>query len=521
MCGIIFSNNPKVMKSRFVQALGLLSHRGPDSPGNYLEIKNNKFGHARLKILDLSNDSNQPFISRNQRYVIIYNGEVYNFKELSSKYKLKLNTTCDTEVLLELYSLLGLQVLNELNGMFAFVIYDKLTNEYLIARDRLGIKPLYFSWSGEFINVSSELAALVELNDKAVEFDEIGIRQYRKLRTFFNGKTIFRNISMLLPGHYLKGRCLKKYWELPEGAKEPPSDEELKWLVESSVSYRSISDVPLGSYLSGGLDSTIVALLAREPHTWTIGFENQNEFYWARLAADKKGSIHHEILIDNNEFHNLTKKMISSRLEPLSVPNEVLLYKMTKNVKQFNTVVLSGEGADELFFGYDRIFKWANMSSWNIYEFDKLYSYGSHPDFEIIEDVMEPYSHYKDNVSRIAAFFQTAHLHGLLRRLDNSTMMCSVEARVPFVDHRLVERMAGVPFDYRLKNNVIKAPLKRIFKDLVPDQIITREKIGFPVPLKDIYNCTDNVKNPMDKWIELNLGILENEINKGLKRHNN
>jgi asparagine synthase (glutamine-hydrolysing) len=178
---------------------------------------------------------------------------------------------------------------------------------------------------------------------------------------------------------------------------------------------------------------------------------------------------------------------------------------MTKAVKKKNTVVLSGEGADELFFGYDRIYSWANKNIWSLEEFDKYYSYGSESDNEIIFDAIRPFMIYDDAIDIVSHFFQIAHLHGLLRRLDNSTMLCSVEARVPFVDHRIIDRMAGVPFSYKMKNGIVKEPLKRIFSDVLPKEIIERKKIGFPVPLDKIFNSQNN---HMDEWLKFNLEIL-------------
>jgi asparagine synthase (glutamine-hydrolysing) len=508
MCGILFTNRHGCSRELFLEALDLMKHRGPDASGCYWEGKELKLGHNRLKILDLDNRSNQPFFSHDNRYVIIYNGEIYNFHELARKNEIKMRTTCDTELLLELFIKLGPKMLNQLNGMFAFVIVDTKKGDVFICRDRLGIKPLYYSQDGKLITVSSEVASLLKIVGES-DFDEIALRQYRKLRSFFGGRTIYSNIKMLPAGHYMLNGKLKKYWTLPEGPQDIPTEEEIKYLLQSAVDYRCISDVPVGSYLSGGLDSTIVAGLASKPYTWTVGFPNENEFEWGRMAAKHFDSIHTEVIVQKEEFLDVAAEMIKQRKEPLSVPNEVLLFKMTKEVKKKNTVVLSGEGADELFFGYDRIFRWAASSEWDIEQFSQRYCYGSNEDIEIVEDVLASFMHIKSTLDRVAAFFQTAHLHGLLRRLDNSTMLCSVEARVPFVDHRLVERMAGVPFDYRMKDGQIKYPLKSAFTYLVPNEIVNRKKIGFPVPLDDIFR-TYSIKGqtPMDKWLEFNLQVL-------------
>ena len=504
MCGILFTNDPNVNKKAFLDALHTMKHRGPDAPGGYVSYKYNQLGHNRLKIIDLNNRSNQPLKSKNKKYDIIFNGEIYNYDELAKKYKLEMITKSDTEVLLELYILLGPKMLQELNGMFSLVIYNNQTSEIFVARDRLGIKPLYFTQKHNFITLSSEISPIIQLYNFS-EIDDIGIRQYKKLRAFFNGRTYLKNIQMFPAGHFMEKNKLQKYWSLPIGEKDYPKDDDLIDLIKSSVEYRCISDVEVGSYLSGGIDSTLIASLAKKVHSWTVGFNSLNEFEWGKLGAEFIGTSHHEILFEEENFLNSAKLMIKKRKEPLSVPNEVLLYEMTKQVKTKNTVVLSGEGADELFFGYDRIFAWAQHNKWDLDSFDNYYSYGSHKDNEIIEDVLAPFMNYGECIDIVAAFFQVAHLHGLLRRLDNATMLCSVEARVPFVDHRLVEKMAGVPFNYRFQNGISKFPLKKLFKNYLPKKIINREKIGFPVPISKIFN---NKINPMDQWLEFNMHTL-------------
>lgn len=508
MCGILFTNDERIERRSFLNALELLHHRGPDATG-YAQFGTHQLGHKRLKILDLDNRSNQPFYSHDGRYIIIYNGEVYNFKELALKNLIQQKTTSDTEVIVQLYSIHGPKAITFLNGMFALVIVDTVANEIFVARDRLGVKPLYVHHARGRITLSSEIAPLIELTGE-YKYDQIGLRQYRKLRTFFNGRTAYKNIEMFPPGHYMLNGKLYQYWKLPEEHVEQPTDDELKQLIINSVHRSLISDVTVGSYLSGGLDSTIIAALAQKPDTWTVGFPDDNEFEWARLAAQHIHSTHREILISHEEFETLASQMIKKRREPLSVPNEVLLYKMTKELKKENTVILSGEGADELFFGYDRIFGWATKSqSWNLAEFDRFYSYGTNNDLEIVEDALSPFMHLNNPLDITAHFFQIAHLHGLLRRLDNATMLCSVEARVPFADHHpLIERMAGVSFNYRMRGGVVKDPLKRIFRDLIPDAIIKRVKVGFPVPLKKIFSSSRLGETAMDSWLEFNLSKL-------------
>jgi asparagine synthase (glutamine-hydrolysing) len=201
--------------------------------------------------------------------------------------------------------------------------------------------------------------------------------------------------------------------------------------------------------------------------------------------------------------------MIEQRQEPLAVPNEVLLYEMTRAVKVENTVVLSGEGADELFAGYDRIFRWAAATPcWDLPAFAARYSYGSAGELDVVEDAVGPFLHHGSPYAIVSAFFQIAHLHGLLRRLDNATMLCHVEARVPFVDHRLVERLAGVGFDYKMAGGVVKAPLKRVFGGFLPRAIVERAKVGFPVGLENVLPPDVPGATPMDRWFNFNLSVL-------------
>ena len=509
MCGILVDLSGE-NTSKFDVALSTMMHRGPDASGLDV-VFGASLGHRRLSIIDLGNQSDQPFKSDDGNLMLVYNGEIYNYKELTKKYGLECKTGSDTEVLLKLYERFGVACLDELNGMFAFVILHKDSGKIFAARDRLGIKPLYIDRRCDALVFSSEIRALLEINGD-IDWDIEGLRQYIKLRACMGKRTIYKNIEMLPAGHYFEDGKLICYWQLPEGEQVAPDEEELRELVIDAIQIRRVSDVPVGSYLSGGLDSTIVAGVAKVNDVWSVGFEGHNEFEYSELAAHAFGLEHHGCLVTKEEFLSTAKTMIEQRGEPLSVPNEVLIYLMTKQVKKKNTVVLSGEGADELFFGYDRIFRWAAESeNFCLREFDKAYCYGSHQDDEIIDAALGRKSGER-TITSVARFFQTKHLHGLLRRLDNSTMLASVEARVPFVDHRVIEKLAGVSADYRMKNSgeyVVKAPLKRMFNDLIPEAIIERKKVGFPVPLSEIFGFKiSNGKTFMDEWLRFNLKSL-------------
>ena len=515
MCAILFTDILRIDDKQFKEALRLMTHRGPDASG-FFSSNNFKLGHNRLKIQDLNDRSNQPFFSHNKRYVCIFNGEIYNYKELALENKIDLKTTSDTELLVELYVRYKEKMLLMLNGMFAFLIFDKKNKNYFIARDRLGIKPLYVFDSSEGIIISSEVNAILKLI-KTIEIDDIGIRQYKKLRAFHNNRTIYKNISTFPSAHFYSSKFpfekthIKRYWDLDFSKISNVEDNQIEELLSSSVKFRNLSDVPVGTYLSGGLDSSIITYLAKQKHSWTVGFKNNNEFSYAQKVSTMFNTNHHEIIIQYSDFIPTLNKMISIRKEPMSVPNEVLLFIMTREVKKKNTVVLSGEGADELFYGYDRIFWWAQNNSWSVESFDQYYSYGSNSDLEIIEDVMQTYEKYNTPLEKISAFFQVDHLHSLLRRLDNSTMLNAVEARVPFVDHRIVELMAGASFNYRTNfGNEIKSPLKRIYRSKLPSEVVSRKKVGFPVPLNKIF--PNKPTNPMDSWLDYNLNYLINQV---------
>lgn len=508
MCAILFTTCRSVEQIKFNEALALMRHRGPDAALCVARHGRAQLGHNRLSVVDLNPRSNQPFYSRDGRHVIVFNGEIYNYRDLARQHAIQLATSSDTELLLELYLRKGPTMLNWLFGMFAFVIYDLVTGSVFIARDRLGVKPLYVHESADGIIVASELSPVLYLIPSA-SIDEFAVRQYRQMRGFFRERTLYREIKMFPPGHYRLNERVEKYWQLPQTDGLPPSDEELEALIRSAVEVRCIADVPVGSYLSGGLDSSIVAALSNRTHTWVVGMHDENEFAWAQLVADQLGTTHHAISVSPQQFISSARRMVAERREPLAVPNEVLLCEMTHAVKTKNTVVLSGEGADELFGGYDRIFSWAHREpKWDIRRFAEHYCYGSNNDLEVVEDALAPFVALGSTYAIVSAFFQIAHLHGLLRRLDNSTMRCGVEARVPFVDHRLVERLAGASQEYKMAGGEVKAPLKRAFGRLLPASVVRRPKVGFPVLLDRILPSDLPGVTAMDRWFSFNLSEL-------------
>jgi asparagine synthase (glutamine-hydrolysing) len=503
MCGILFTNIERINKIKFVKSLKLLTHRGPDNTSYKFFNNKYKLGHTRLSILDLDKRSNQPFTIGN--LTLIFNGEIYNYIELIKSHNLSTTTKSDTEVILLMYIKYKENCLKFFNGMFSFIIYNSSNNKIFAARDRLGIKPLYYFKNENKYIFSSEIKPILNLIN--TKLDSFSIRQYKKLRMTVNNDTFYSDVKMFPAGYYLSNNFFYKYWSLKTINDKRIDMSKVEYLLTDSINIRKRTDTPFGSFLSGGLDSTIVTSILKPAHTWTVGFKNQNEFKWSTLANKKINSNHHKILITYDEFKELTKKMVNFRKEPIAVPNEVLIYKMSVHASKFVKVLLSGEGADELFYGYDRIFKWANKNrKFSLNKFDEYYAYGSHQDYEVLDYALQNVKG-KNSLEKISYFMQIKHLHGLLRRLDNSTMMSSIEARVPFCDHRLVEYVNKTSFRSRMGPRV-KEPLKKIFTTLIDNSIINRKKVGFPTPLAKIFKKTKN-KSSFDKWFSFNIDLLK------------
>ena len=556
----------------FNEALDLQIHRGPDGRGIF-ESDKFIFGHRRLSVIDLDSHSDQPMISKCGNYILVFNGEIYNYLELKKDLLNKgyvFSTSSDTEVLLNSFIEYGISCINSFIGMFSFSIFDKHKDEFFIVRDRLGVKPLYYTKNNQEIIFSSEIKSILKIDNSYLKLNKQAISSYMSFRYPITNNTFFQNINSLPPAHYLKiSKSFKvktvEYWNLSNSFMEQKNDhgeeyylKKLKILLESSVRYRMISDVPLGAFLSGGVDSSIITCIMSNNNTkpiktFSVGFEEKgyNEFEYASLIASKFKTDHRELTITGADYINTMEELISYKDAPLSVPNEVPLYLMCKELKKDITVVLSGEGADEIFGGYGRIFrssddyeKIKNLDNYNISDEEKIdfcksilkkyritkfeteldhfiniYSYTSydeknnllHPDCNLrnTEDILynkflEYFDELKNEsyVNKMMYVFEKVHLLGLLHRVDTTSMSASVEARVPFVDHRLVEFSFTIPLKYKLKWNSKKRPnfsmmsdeisevydtpkyiLKKSYEGEIPNEILYRKKVGFPVPL--------------------------------------
>ena len=382
MCGILGLINLKGNLNNdedtlFNYALLMMYHRGPNAQ-SFIKRDFAKIGHTRLSIIDLNTESNQPFYSSCKNYVIIFNGEIYNYRELKKQllnrgYQFKTNS--DTEVLLNYLIEKGSDALEELNGMFSFCFIDFKNKKTLLARDRLGIKPLYYAYDSENLYFASEVPPILKLLNKEHILNKEALVSYFIYRYPILNDTFFEGVYSLPPAHFIKLENNKyeisKYWYLENNIKEQKIDKgenfyksNLRSILDKAIEKRMLSDVPIGSFLSGGVDSSVItsimAIKQSSPiNTFTIGFENKNyqEFEYANEVAERYKTNHKEIVVKPEEYFQELKNLILLKGSPLAVPNEVALYLMSKDMKKSITVVLSGEGADEIFGGYGRIFR--------------------------------------------------------------------------------------------------------------------------------------------------------------------
>ena len=552
----------------------LLQHRGPDGNGfEILKSNNNSktlLTHTRLSIIDLSDMAKQPMNKYNGSICITYNGEIYNYKELRAeliKLGESFKTESDTEVIIAAYRNWGEKCFEKFIGMWALAIYDKDKNILILSRDRLGVKPLYFAKDKTTVIFGSEPKIILSYDRAYNEINLDSFSDYFSYRYPLGNKSFFKKINCLEPGTIKifsnKNESTNSFWSLSETKKIDDSQlsqadilDRTADLISSSVKYRMISDVPYGSFLSGGLDSSIIVCemskhVKDKIKTYNIGFSDNkfNEFEYANKVSSYFGSLHEQVLLNKDEYFTSINELIKYKDAPLSVPNEIAIHKLSKFMKNDITVVLSGEGSDELFGGYGRIFSSAadylkvnqlgfnNLNSIlkkNILTKYKESSFNSELDFFInqysyIEFDVKKNLLNKDlynqtsydflnkvffsniwssldklNLSEKFMFiFQKIHIQGLLNRLDTATMSASIEGRVPFIDHRLIEFVNALPFQYkiRMKSNYsddlsnlnsdqlsekyddTKYLLRKIYKNQLPESIIDRKKIGFPVPL--------------------------------------
>lgn len=575
MCGIagIINFDKTTVKSNVLEKMKRsLYHRGPDANGIYSE---NNIGlvHTRLSILDLSKKANQPFISKNKRYVLIYNGELYNFKKLRNellKKKIKFFTNSDTEVVLNSLIYYGPSVIKRFNGMFAFVFYDKKENKFLLARDRYGIKPLYYTHSDKFFSFASEQKAILQNPNFKKELNLNGLKEYFTFQNFFSNETLFKNINIFPAGNYayldLKKKKLEsfQYWDFDFFSKRinfsfDDACEKFKLIFNRAVKRQLVSDVEIGSYLSGGIDSGSITSVAsksiKNMKTFTCGFDlahastlelNFDERKNAKKMSSLFNTQHFERVLRPGDMEKIIDKLSYHLEEPRigqSYPN---LYIAEMTSKYVN-VVLSGTGGDELFAGYPwRYYLKGNQRNFENYIneyynfWQRLLSDDEIPAFlnpinkEIKDyDTKELFKNvilkHRDKISKdedlinLSLYFECkTFLHSLLIVEDKLSMSQSLEARFPFLDNDVVDFALKCPLKYKLKNlknfisideNEFRNKQNIFFSKTNNGKKILRKSLSSHVPHSIAFGKKQGFSSPDSTWFKnQSLDFLNNTI---------
>jgi len=561
MCGIacIFREDIQdTVDGLIIESMcNVIGYRGPDDKGVVVG-QGFGMGSRRLAILDLSMRGHMPMSSDDGRHLIVYNGEVYNFKEISSQLEasgISFNTGTDTEVVLKAYLQYGPECLNMFNGMFAFAIYDKQNNTAFIARDRLGIKPLFYSVYNKELIIASETKSLWEANiPKVFNSDKFG--ELFSFRYVAGEDTIYNNVKKLMPGHYLtynSGKMeLHQWWNLADFALNKayaPKNSSVQWYSDTfddAVRLRNISDVPVGILLSGGLDSSSVAAALKSIHaaklaSFTVRFleKKYDEGGLAKLVAEKCDLDYNELYISEKDVFKKMLELIAASDEPVFHGSDLFVKEISSYAKSKVTVLLSGEGGDETLGGYVRYnpLRFVNLlrlgfifrsflffipsENSRIKKLIKMLSLKTIDNFilrnssdifpmdlkklglikvgkvnyrkEVLKEAVKAYP--KDPLRQVMYYDMKTFLCSLLDRNDTMTMRSSIECRVPFLDYRLVEGLAAMPSKDLFLNNESKSLLRQCFGFRLPKGILNARKMGFAVPWIHYYRTIPEFKN--------------------------
>lgn len=560
MCGIAgyISVNNSIQPTQLRQATSLLQHRGPDAEGfSFFQNYTVGLAHRRLSILDLSNAANQPMFSADGRYCIVFNGEVYNFNELKQQLADKgasLKTTSDTEVILELFAQKGPTCFKDMNGMFAFAIYDTKENTVTLCRDHVGIKPLFYYADDNNVVFASELKVIKKIAGDKLSVNNKAIPYFLHLGFIPEPLTIYNNTYKFPSAHYVQisvgensftglTKQLKPFWKLQDAvnatviSNEASAKKELNTLLLDAVQKQLISDVPIGTFLSGGIDSSLVTAIAAKVSgsdkikTFSIAIDDgkYNESKFARQVAEHLQTDHHEFAVKEKEVMELVDKLISAYDEPFADSSAFPTMMVSRLARKHVTVALSGDGGDELFHGYG-MYQWAKrlanplmplikepsyaasklmgnkyQRAGNLYDYPKKENITSHifsqeqyyfkeqelqsllinPVFDFDEINELPGLKRKLSATEQQSFWDFNHYlkDDLLVKVDRASMQYSLESRVPLLDYRLVEFAYNVDGSLKMKNGTLKYLLKEVLYDYVPKQIFDRPKWGFAIPL--------------------------------------
>jgi asparagine synthase (glutamine-hydrolysing) len=519
ICGELRLDGAPVEASLLARMLPALARRGPDDEGTWLAGPVG-FGHRRLSIIDLSERSHQPMVD--DELALVFNGAIYNYRELRAELQARGHRFVsggDTEVILKAYREWGLDCPARLHGMFAFAIWDGARQRLFCARDRFGIKPFYYADDGSRFRFASNTQALIAGGGVDTAIDPVGLHfQYTLHAVVPAPVTLLRGIRKLEPAHSLVveadgRRTSRRYWDLDATRPQQPRDEQA-WVDATHEALRAavrkrndVADVPVGVLLSGGLDSSLLVALLHEIgvegfHTFSVGFEDQpeekgSEFEFSDQVVERYRPIHHKFLVPNDQVLARLPEAVDAMAEPMFGQDAVAFYLLSEQVSQSIKVVQSGQGADEVFggyFWYPRML--AETRGDRLQRFRKHYFDRDHDEF--LAMVTPPYRGADHTGQYIGARLDDAlsaeFLDAVLKldvttlivddpvkRVDNMTMAWGLEARVPFLDHELVELAARCPPALKLQSDG-KHLLKRVARGIVPDAVIDRPKGYFPMP---------------------------------------
>ncbi len=566
MCGIAgileFGRDDRADSAALRNMCQIMAHRGPDDDGFYTDGPAG-IGMRRLSIVDLAT-GHQPISNEDGSLWIVFNGEIYNHLSLREQLIARghsYRTHSDTETIIHLFEEYGRDCVQHLRGMFAFAIWDRNRKALFIARDRLGIKPLYYQLTPERLLFGSEVKVILAHGGIRPEFCRAALPEFLAFGYLSGEETLYSGIRKLLPGHTMEigldgGPEIRQYWDLDASSPHESRDENYyirnyRELLEGAVNSHLMSDVPLGVFLSGGLDSSAVAALMtkirREPiETFSVGYAEQtySELPFARIVSDHIKSQHREVLVSEQDFFNALPHLIWHEDEPIVWPSSVSLYFVAKLARERVTVVLTGEGSDETLAGYTRYaftlknaaldrayrsvvpgalrrglrntvatssllgatlrrklehtFLAKDGASWASFYFDNFFSaFAEAEQNELLtsefvsefapstayKNVLEYWEHSSgEMLQRLLYADIKTYLVELLMKQDNMSMAASIESRVPFLDHVLVEFATRIPREVQIKGLAGKTILKKAVGDILPQSTIYRPKLGFPTP---------------------------------------
>lgn len=578
MCGFVgFCDDSKNKKKIIRDMADIIKHRGPDSDGYYVD-NNIALGFRRLSIIDLDKGS-QPIFNEDKDKVIVFNGEIYNYKEIREELKSKghkFSTNTDTEVILHGYEEYKEDILNKLRGMFTFVIYDIKEKSLFGARDFYGIKPFYYYYDNENFLFGSEIKSFLGSPNFKKELNKDMLSQYLTFQCSIGEDTFFKNTYKLLPGHYFiykdKELEIKKYYEVKLEPNDDKSLEEwvsgIREVIDNSVLTHKVSDVEVGSFLSSGVDSSLIAKLSSVDKTFTVGYDNKkySEIDYAKEFSDKINVSNVSKKISKEEYFKEFSNVQYYMDEPLADASAVMLYFLSKTASKYVKVCLSGEGADEIFGGYNIYHEPYSVSWYNKipYFIRKcigilVYPFRNYTGFNFlyrrskkIEDryignafIFEPndakkivnfnYGNktykdftkpYYDKVSDLDVVTKMQYIdfnfwliYDILLKADKMSMANSLEVRVPYLDRKVIEYASKLPSIYKIVGNETKYAFRKVAKEELADKVADKKKLGFPVPIREWLKEDDVYQEVKNMFLESEYFFKPKKIIKLLDDH--